>query len=147
MHEYLAAKYADHRNLGTPINWPTIISQIKIPTAQEATDRIFTSLEKNMGNRKKLSIFYMVFGQFLDHDITLSSNTEHAKVNIFLSLYFYFIFVQFSFAFDLQGKPKEACSSCGTRDSRTLFSVLFKEFLVFEAGNLCYIYLIASNNI
>ena len=92
MHEYLAAKYADHRNLGTPINWPTIISQIKIPTAQEATDRIFTSLEKNMGNRKKLSIFYMVFGQFLDHDITLSSNTEQCKgKHIFVVIFLFYI--------------------------------------------------------
>ena len=92
MHKYLAAKYADHRSLETPINWPTIISQIKIPTAEEVTDRIFTSLEKDMGNRKKLSIFHMVFGQFLDHDIMLSSNTEECKgKHIFVVIFLFYI--------------------------------------------------------
>ena len=82
----IAAKYADPRNLGTPIGWPTIKSQRKIPTAQEVTDRIFTSLRKDMGNRRNVSIFHMVFGQFLDHDFALSTNSGQCKNPRYISI-------------------------------------------------------------
>ena len=71
---YVGAKYADRRNLGTPIGWPTIASQRKIPTPQEVSDAVFTVLQNDLHNRAKVSNLHMTFGQFLDHDLSLSNN-------------------------------------------------------------------------
>ena len=67
-----AAKYADRHNLGTPIGWPTLASQRKISTPQEVTDGVFTVLKHDL--HKRVSNFHMAFGQFLDHDLSLSNN-------------------------------------------------------------------------
>ena len=70
-----AAKYADRHNLGTPIGWPTLASQRKIPTPQKVSDGFFsTVLQHDLHNRAGVSNFHMAFGQFLDHDLSLSNN-------------------------------------------------------------------------
>ena len=69
-----AAKYADRHNLGTPIGWPTLASQRKIPTPQEVSDGVFTVLQHDLHNRARVSNFHMAFSQFLDHDLSLSNN-------------------------------------------------------------------------
>ena len=71
---YVGAKYADRHNLGTPIGWPTITSQRKIPTSQEVSDAVFTMLQHDLHNKAKISSFHMTFGQVLDHDLSLSNN-------------------------------------------------------------------------
>ena len=70
-----AVKYADRHNLGTPIDWPTLASQRKIPTSQEDSDGVFTALQHDLHNRARVSNFHMAFGQFLDHDLSLSNNS------------------------------------------------------------------------
>ena len=69
-----AAKYADRHNLGTPIGWPTLASQRKIPKPQEVSDGVFTVLQHDLHNRARVSNFHMAFGQFPDHDLSLSNN-------------------------------------------------------------------------
>ena len=70
-----AAKYADRHNLGTPIGWPTLASQRKIPAPQKVSDGFFsTVLQHDLHNRARVSNFHMAFGQFLDHDLSLSNN-------------------------------------------------------------------------
>lgn len=69
-----AAKYADRHNIGTPIGWPTLASQRKIPTPQEVSDGVFTVLQHDLHNRARVSNFHMAFSQFLDHDLSLSNN-------------------------------------------------------------------------
>ena len=70
-----AAKYADRHNLGTPIGWPTLASQRKIPTPQKVSDGFFsTVLQHDLHNTARVSNFHMAFGQFLDHDLSLSNN-------------------------------------------------------------------------
>jgi len=60
------ADYVD--GITTPRGFPG--TNPKVPTAHEVSNRIFQVETKNGGNSNRLTVLFMTFGQFLDHDLT-----------------------------------------------------------------------------
>ena len=67
---WIAPQYADGKDIprgfpGTP----------NIPSAHQVS-QAFSKEKQNTGNYKDLSVLFMTFGQFLDHDIGLSPHAS-----------------------------------------------------------------------
>ena len=71
----LGPRYAD--GISEPLGFPN--SQPIVPTPHEISDTLFEVLHKHEGNAKQVSAFHMSFGQFLDHDFSLTPNADTCR--------------------------------------------------------------------
>lgn len=65
---FTGAKYFDPCGLDTPYVHP-FLPQRKVTTLQDVPDAVFQIMNRDQGNRKKVSHIYMTFSQFIDHDL------------------------------------------------------------------------------
>lgn len=65
---FTGAKYFDPCGLDTPYGHP-FLPQRKVTTLQDVPDEVFQIMNRDQGNRKKVSHIYMTFSQFIDHDL------------------------------------------------------------------------------
>ena len=71
---FLAGVYDDGVDL--PRGHPHASDYEHLPTAHEVSRNVFTSVTDQTKNDKNMSVLFMTFGQFLDHDIAFSPHEE-----------------------------------------------------------------------
>ncbi|XP_057290750.1 eosinophil peroxidase-like [Hydractinia symbiolongicarpus] len=68
---FTAALYHDVDGLDTPRGFPTLSTPV-LPTALEVANKLFHDNEEDFGNKGNVSLLHMTYGQFLDHDMSLT---------------------------------------------------------------------------
>ena len=70
----IAPEYEHHD--GTPIGWGT---KPEIPPANEVSKTLFKVERQNKDRKNGLTVLYMTFGQFLDHDLTFTPHESSSR--------------------------------------------------------------------
>ena len=84
LHRYAAPAYED--GISQPIGWNNIeINGFQLPNVRSVSNQVFSQLNSEANNDEFLSHFAVVFGQYIDHDFSLSpltpSNAEFFNAN------------------------------------------------------------------
>ncbi|XP_057290801.1 lactoperoxidase-like [Hydractinia symbiolongicarpus] len=109
-----------------------------LPTAHEVARAVFRAVKPLEGNIKKTSIFFMTYGQMIDHDISLSrfsSNEQCDKPSSGSSL--------------ARGEDDRSCCSCfSTLGFKFYFkpSVLRPE-TIFSSVSYCFVYTLSKESL
>lgn len=75
LNRFLRAAYADKKSV--PVGFPTA-KKPDIPTPHEIAKLLFHDKKKHNGNAAGVSALHMTYGQFIDHDMSLSPHNDKA---------------------------------------------------------------------
>ena len=72
------ARYFDENGLDTPVGYPGMAATSIYPSPQEIYDSPLFQTANENENSGDTSTIHMTFGQFLDHDLSMTEN-EHIE--------------------------------------------------------------------